>query len=223
MTHLHLGRWQDVLADCGAVDAIITDPPYSARTHSGQSDARAGIGYAAWSPDDVRAFVDAWAPRCLGWMVALTDDVLAPVWREAYQDAGRLDFAPLPILQHRPRLQGDGPGSGTVWMMVSRPRGSGWSQWGSLPCWYQSAPEKGAAVVGAKPLDLMKRIVRDYSRPGHLVCDPCAGGGTTLLAALIEGRHAIGAEMDPATHRLATERLARGYTPTLFGGVEVQP
>ena len=63
----------------------------------------------------------------------------------------------------------------------------------------------------------MRPIVRDYSRPGDLVCDPCAGGGTTLLAAVIEGRKAIGAELDPATFDLAAKRLRRGYTPNLPG------
>ena len=62
----------------------------------------------------------------------------------------------------------------------------------------------------------MRALVRDYTRPGDLVCDPCAGGATTLLAAAIEGRRAIGAELDPSTHAKAMRRIARGYTPDLF-------
>jgi len=62
----------------------------------------------------------------------------------------------------------------------------------------------------------MRAIVRDYSRPGELVCDPCAGGGTTLLAAVLEGREAIGTELDPKTFELAVARLRKGYTPS-FG------
>jgi len=70
--------------------------------------------------------------------------------------------------------------------------------------------------MGGKPLRLMRAIVRDYTRPGDIVCDPCAGGGTTLLAALTEGRGAVGAEMDPAHYEIARKRLAAGYTPPLF-------
>jgi len=62
----------------------------------------------------------------------------------------------------------------------------------------------------------MRAIVRDYSRPGDLVCDPCAGAATTLLAAAMEGRRAVGSEMDPATLEKAQTRIARGFTPTLF-------
>jgi site-specific DNA-methyltransferase (adenine-specific) len=71
-------------------------------------------------------------------------------------------------------------------------------------------------VAGGKPLWLMRAIVRDYTRPGDLVCDPCAGGATTLLAAAMEGRRAVGAEMDPVTFEKASKRLAQGYTPDLF-------
>jgi DNA modification methylase len=70
--------------------------------------------------------------------------------------------------------------------------------------------------MGEKPLSLMRTLVRDYSRPDDLVCDPFAGSGTTLLAAAMEGRSAIGAEMDPKTYELAVRRLSKGYTERLF-------
>ncbi len=38
LADLRLGRWQEALADVGEVDAVITDPPYSARTHEGHDD-----------------------------------------------------------------------------------------------------------------------------------------------------------------------------------------
>jgi site-specific DNA-methyltransferase (adenine-specific) len=63
-------------------------------------------------------------------------------------------------------------------------------------------------VVGGKTLGLMRSIVRDYTRPGDLVCDPCAGGGTTLLAARMDGRRSIGAEMMPEHCDIARRRLA---------------
>lgn len=218
MIDLRLGRWETVLADVSEVDAVISDPPYSDRTHDGQSEGRAAFGYAALSVADAYDFVRAWAPRCRGWIAVMTDDLLAPHFRQAYEEAGRFAFAAVPVLQHRPRLQGDGPGSGTVWLMVSRPRAARWMSWGSLPCWYESATVRGAAVLGAKPLGLMRAIVRDYSRAGDLICDPCAGGATTLLAAEIEGRRSVGAEMDPETYAKAKVRIDRGITPDLFSG-----
>lgn len=217
---LRFGDWRDVLSIVSQVDAVITDPPYGARTHDGSSEriasmGRAELDYEAWTPDDVREFVASWAPRCTGWFAAMTSDDLIPVWRAAYAEAGRYDFAPVPVLQHRPRLSGDGPGSCAVYLMVSRPREARFMSWGSLPGWYTDTVDRGG-VIGGKPLRLMRALVRDYTHRGDMVCDPCAGGATTLLAATELDRRAIGAEIDIGTFRKAQRRIAAGFTPDMF-------
>ena len=237
---IRLGRWQDVLADVGEVDCCLTDPPYSSKTHDGHDDGagfvresrpwkrsdgrteppagpRRAITYAHWTPDDVRAFCDHWAPRTKGWLVAFTSHDLVPAYTDALEAAGRYVFAPLPWFSpgSRVRLSGDGPSSWTCWIVVSRPRKAPYAKWGTLPGGYMTPPE-ACEVVGGKPLGLMRAIVRDYSRPGDLVCDPFAGSGTTAIAALSEGRRFVGSEQKPEHHAIATARLARGYTPDLF-------
>lgn len=224
---LRCGQWQDVLADVEC-DALITDPPYGQRTHDGNAEMdtrfeRTDLSYARWTADDVASFVAHWAQRTRSWMVCMTSDDLITPYRDAYVAAGRADFAPVPVLTHRPRLGGDGPGSGAVYLLVARPRSKAFASWGSLPCWYNALREPGSHI-GGKPLALMRHLVRDYSRPGDLICDPCAGGATTLLAAAIEGRRAIGAEMDPVTYAKAQARIARGYTPVMrFGDEQPKP
>lgn len=248
MNELRLGRWQDVLADV-TCDLLCVDAPYSVRTHAGHdagavdsngdidrpgvrgnrerqkaglAPMRRHIPYAAWSPADVSTFVESWAPRTRGWIVSITDDVLAPAWASAMEAAGRYVFAPLPFVEtgSRVRLSGDGPSAWTCWVIVSRPKTREFQRWGTLRGAYVSTFER-KDVVGGKPLGLMRAIVEDYSREGDLVCDPCAGAGTTLLAARMEGRLYIGAEADPVTHALATRRLAHMPTvpgqPALFG------
>lgn len=242
---LRCGRWQDVLADVEC-DALITDPPYSERVHSGHDRGvgaanrtaaayasgggphRRTIAYPHWTAEDVRAFVDHWAPRVSGWILAMTDHVLAPSWEAALLDAGRYVFAPLACVEpgSRVRLSGDGPAQWAVWLIAARPASRAYQRWGALPGAYvvphtdkrvnRSNAGDRQPAIGGKPLWLMQALVRDYSRPGDLICDPCAGGATTLLAAAIEGRRAIGAEMDPATFAKAQKRLARGYTPNMF-------
>lgn len=242
---LRLGRWEDALANVEMVDCVITDPPYGARTHAGQRHGRQadkcadgswvsvrGIGYDGWSEADVAPFVASWSPRCKGWLCAFTSHDLIPAYFDALEAAGRYVFAPIACVQigMNVRLAGDGPSNWTTWLVVSRPRSM--RAWGTLPGAYVGNPfdpgentataSRRVGVVGSKPAWLMRAIVRDYSRPGDLVCDPCAGGATTLLAAAIEGRRAIGSEMDPATHAKAQVRIARGYTPSMFGGAKVQ-
>ncbi len=108
-----------------------------------------------------------------------------------------------------------------MWLVVSRPRSREWQKWGTLPGAYvvgqdQSRKRGKIKLPGAKPLRLMRAIVRDYSRPGDIVCDPCTGSATTLVAALSERRRAVGAEVDRDTFNAARERLSAGVTPTLF-------
>jgi hypothetical protein len=239
-----LGRWQDVLADVEC-DAWIADAPYSKRVHdahdsagalasasgkytakSGRVDSRTrpstGLGYGCLDESEVVACVEHWAPRTRGWFCTLTDAELAGVWRDALHGAGRQTFAPLPVLDHgsNVRLTGDGPSNWTVWLVVARPRTKDYAKWGTLPGAYQRSPgDERSPRMGGKPLGVMRAIVRDYSRAGDLVCDPFAGGGTTLLAALMEGRRAVGSECDPKTHAAASARLARGYTVDMFAGV----
>lgn len=186
---------------------------------------RRTIEYAAWSPADVAAFVDGWAPLVRGWVASITDHILAPAWEAALEAAGRYVFAPLPLYSpgSRVRLSGDGPSAWTCWIVVARPRSREFFTWGTLPGGYECAPER-MPVVGGKPLAAMRALVRDYTRPGDLIVDPCCGGGTTGLAAKLEGRRAIlgDALLDHAS--IAAERLRdlptaekRG-TLALFGG-----
>ena len=223
MIDFRQGAYQQTLADVGQVDLVLADPPYGKKTHDGHDSAarqilsatgqktRNNLSYKAWSPDDVREFVASWAPRCRGWMACMTSDDLIPVWRQAYRDAGRLDFPPVGVLIYHPRLLGDGPGSGVIYLMVSRPRGREFMGGWSLPPWY--GPFYPAAErdmhIGGKPGTLMRSLVSDYSRVGDTVCDPTAGRATTLIAAHSLGRHGIGSEVDEKTYNLGKERIDR--------------
>jgi predicted RNA methylase len=219
--NLHLGDYREVLAEV-TCDALICDPPYGARTHKGHDAAtqqvlsatgqktRRNLNYSAWTPDDVREFVAFWAPRTRGWMFCMTSDDLIPHWREAYKASGRLDFAPVGLLMYHPRLLGDGPSSGIIYCMASRPRSRDFQGGWSNPPWYgpvYPAHNDKDQHIGGKPVSIMRQIVRDYSRTGNVVCDPCAGGASTGIAAMLEGRDFVGAEIDPETHAKGKARL----------------
>jgi adenine-specific DNA-methyltransferase len=59
------------------------------------------------------------------------------------------------------------------------------------------------------PIELAERIVRACSQAGDLVLDPFAGSGTTLLAAIRNGRNAVGIEREAAYAEIAQQRLSR--------------
>lgn len=148
---LRVGRWQDSLANVEFVDAVICDPPYSERTHAAgttRSDGSDASGltptYAGWTEADVHEFVQSWSPRCRGWIVALTDSELIPVFRDAYREAGRYAFAPVPILIRgmSVRVSGDGPSSWCIYAMVARPSTGEFASWDTLPGAYVGTKTK---------------------------------------------------------------------------------
>lgn len=214
----------------GGIDALITDAPYSARTHAGHDRGtrttneggadgaeRRELDYPPWSAADVDRFVDRWAPLVRGWFVSITDDALAPAWRAALERHDRLSFQPLPcvIRGMTVRQRGDGPSSWATYAIVARPRNAEFARWGTLPGAYVG-PREACEVVGGKPLWLLDAIVGDYTRPGDLVVDPCCGSGTTLAAALRRGRLAIGGDVDREHAEIAARRVAPSPQLGLF-------
>jgi hypothetical protein len=229
---LRLGRWQDTLADVEC-DALITDPPYSARTDAGymshglhETAQKTDIGYRPIVEDDAREMCSVFSLLVKSWVVIFGDHVSREWHAKAWEEAGWYVFAPVIWVKRgaAPRFRADGPASQVDHIMVARPRRAEFMGWGSLPGWYMAdTPRAGhgySGVTGGKDVTAMRAIIRDYSRPGDVICDPCAGGGTTLIAALIEGRSAIGSEMDPKTHALATARIKQGHTPNMFSNTE---
>ena len=61
-----------------------------------------------------------------------------------------------------------------------------------------------------KPTPLMCELVRIVP-PGALVLDPFMGGGTTGVAALIEGRRFIGCEIDPEYFDISCRRIQAAH------------
>ena len=60
-----------------------------------------------------------------------------------------------------------------------------------------------------KPIELMRYLCRLTKTPtGGLVLDPFMGSGSTIKAALLEGRPAIGIDRDPRAVEIARRRLA---------------
>lgn len=58
-----------------------------------------------------------------------------------------------------------------------------------------------------KPVELLTELIESSSRAGELVCDPCAGSGSTGVAAILRGRRALLIESHEEYAMLARERL----------------
>ena len=67
-----------------------------------------------------------------------------------------------------------------------------------------------------KPVPLLEELIRIFTDEGDVVIDPCAGSGTTLLAAMQTLRRAYGFEIKKDFYKEATEKVLRVYQPKLF-------
>ncbi|MDP9331540.1 MAG: DNA modification methylase [Actinomycetota bacterium] len=59
----------------------------------------------------------------------------------------------------------------------------------------------------AKPVELIRQLVSNSSRRDHLVLDPFAGSGSTIIACEVLGRRAATMELDPAYCDVAVARF----------------
>lgn len=199
-------------------DAIITDLPFSAKTHtgartnpataagrwaSGGNEGQPLISFPAIGFDQVLEYLRLWGPRCRRWFVAFMD----------YRHVALLETA----------LDGNDQGTGLrfirygVWVAPDkapqfsgdRP-GMGWEAYAVLHRTGQTLRWNGgghhAALVARKaprpshpnqkPSEVLEKLVRWFSDPGDLVVDPFAGSGAVLVACKRLGRRCIGVELD---------------------------
>ncbi len=61
---------------------------------------------------------------------------------------------------------------------------------------YSFADRTNAIHPTQKSVDLYRYLIRTYTNPSETVLDICMGSGTTIEAAIIEGRQSIGIEKD---------------------------
>lgn len=59
----------------------------------------------------------------------------------------------------------------------------------------------------AFPVELPAWFIRLFSNPGDVVLDPFVGSGTTAIACILNRRHFVGIDADPAFVRIARERV----------------
>lgn len=108
------------------------------------------------------------------------------------------------------------PGMGTAWrasselIIAARGRSAYWTG-GAAGNVLRFPPVPAAMRVHPvdKPEPLLRALIGPITPPGGRVLDPFAGGGSTLLAARMLGRSAIGVELDERHCEQAARRLAQ--------------
>jgi hypothetical protein len=189
---LRYGDFRTALRDLRDVDAIITDPPYGEKYLHLLADL-AEFADRVLKPDGILAvlfgqayLLGAAAQLKMGrpyrWMGCFLTEGPGYV---SHQRKIQSNWKPLLIFGGGPRLadvfRTDEYGAGTG--IFCSEGGDGAAK--QLHPWGQN-------------FEAFKSIIETLTAPDATVVDPFAGGGTTLFAAKIIGRNAIGSEIDKA-------------------------
>ncbi len=214
------GDCLEVLADVAdaSVTAVLTDPPYTERTHGmaktnkGRGHGVRAVTFDSMTEADLAAILTECGRVSAGWVVATL----------SYQHAFAYDENPPAGLRclrlgvwvktnPMPQISADRPGQG--WESIAymhradvKPAWNGGGKAGN----YVLPVQQGEGHPTVKPLSMLSDWVRLFTNPGDVVLDPFAGSGTTLVAAIAEGRRAIGVEREERYCELIAKRLAQG-------------
>ena len=71
-----------------------------------------------------------------------------------------------------------------------------------------------------KPIPLLKRLIQLFTDPDDVVIDPCAGSGSTLIAAANLGRKAYGLEISKRFYVDAREAIKQNINVDMFAQAE---
>jgi DNA modification methylase len=204
--------------DCAEVeipcDLIVTDPPYGQRFDSGRSDKWGSI-----AGDDDAGAVQAKLAKALKGLKRA---------RHVYIFGDRFNLDELPLCGITDLVwdkgmigMGDlscpwGPQHERITFAVYQISKANREQGGGLVARLRKGsvlrslrPHSGRVMhhPTEKPVDILRQMIESSSVMGETVYDPFAGSGSTLVAAALEGRKAVGCEIEERYCEAAVKRF----------------
>ena len=196
----------------GSVDLVLTDVPYS-RAFACQFDELGAFASKVLKDGGIFAVYVG--------VVQVADAIMAFCRHLEYRATAFSSWlGDGPVLQHVQCVT-----QSTPLLVFSQ------GKWTRTARWYNSYHNDSAEHdlhAWQKPIADVEHWLLSFSDPGDLICDPCAGSGTTALACHRHGRHFVGCDVDRNAVRLAQHRLRQapdsGGAPQLsLGEVRRKP
>ncbi len=220
---LYLGDCRDCFDAIGAVDALVTSPPYNCGKDYGEAgDALALDEFSTFLTEtvfeaaarvrvvNVGQYVGSRKDRVL-FRDLLTDAAgWWPLVDEVIWDKGPASGAAWGNYPNSPRIRAQHE-SIFVFGDAKMPTGNGldWAEWSRLTTSvWRVAPSVDLSVHPAMmPVEIASRCVRLWSDIYGTVLDPFMGSGTTGIAAVQAGRDFVGIEREPRYFDIACKRI----------------
>ena len=190
---------QVVVPTLGAVDCVITDPPYDQRTHDGAMyEGGKATSKIDFEPLDVRRAVPMMLGAAKRWVVAFCTLEMLGEYQAISGDAWiRSGLWRSP--NRAPQFTGDRPAVPADGVAIMHGAGKKhWNGGGHHAYWEHPTEQQGRSHPTQKPLGLMVELLEAFTDFGESVLDPYAGSGTTLLACHQLGRTCVAVEQLPS-------------------------
>lgn len=206
---LILGDCLEVLPTLGKVDAVVTDPPYQEKTHKGSLEC---IDFAPLADHGVARVL---LGLSRSWVIAFCEfEQLGKYQAEVgdqYIRGGVWDK-----VTQMPQITGDRPAQWGEAIAIMHPKGR--KQWngGGRSAMWRVPHEGGKQHPTQKPVELIGRLLRDFTDEGDTILDPFMGSGTTGVACVKLGRSFIGIEREEEYFQIACERIRKAYAQPDF-------
>lgn len=224
----------------GSVDATICDPPYSSggmvrSDRSGSTGAKYTRGKVHTRSDftgdnrDQRAYAywsALWMGEALrvtspgGVILAFTDWRQLPATTDAIQAGGWVWRGIVPWYKPSARPMAGRFSAHCEYVVWGSNGAMPVAFDGSLPTlpgFYQASPPRKREHQTQKPLEVMRELVQ-ICPDGGTILDPFMGSGTTGVAAMLEGRKFIGAEMVEDYQQIAERRIREAQGKSVARG-----
>lgn len=205
---LYLGDCLEILPTLPKVDAVITDPPYDAKTHEGHLSSvadRQDLGFSML--ENFPAVVDALVEIAERWVV------MSCATSHCLDAQSRHDFIRMGVWikpNGAPQFTGDRPGTGWEAIAIFHRKGKKkWNGGGHHAVWTYNI-ESGMHPT-QKPISLVNKWLQQFTDGGETILDPFMGSGTTGVACANLGRKFIGIEIEPKYFDIACERITNAY------------
>lgn len=213
-------------ADCREVleqieiDVMITDPPYSERTHLNARTNKGSplrrtkeklehqgcklVDFDHISDELFTGLTSLCLANTKRWVIMTCDHRHAALtfdWPEHIRLGAWIKPNPAP------QISGDRPGSGHESILIMHGEGrKRWNGGGRAAIWRHNTMNS-ADIPTQKPIALLNDFVNLFSDAGEMVCDPFMGSGTTGVACANLGRTFIGIEIDERHFELSCRRI----------------
>jgi site-specific DNA-methyltransferase (adenine-specific) len=209
---IYHGDCMEIMPLLGAVDHVITDPPYgdtdTHATHLSGVTLRDGtpagqsLGFDGVSQHAMIGLCDQFLSVAQRWCVFTCE------WKYVHALPGLVRMGIWRKPDGAPQFTGDRPGTG--WEAVAILHREGKKRWnggGKHAFWEYPKGSNRTGHPTGKPVELFAQFLADFTDPGDLILDPFMGAGTTLRAAKDMGRRAIGIEINRDYCDIAAQRM----------------